>query len=188
MFIVRTYSSYILNELWIAMNTILRVHYVCVKIAVFPTPSHNPNTSLTPYSHFLNISFTIPISFIHYSYSAPTFLTSIKYLKNLNTLFIYIEKVHILFTIIDRFIHRHTLFTHSFNCKHFNTWIVNNLLISSSTIIELNYLQLIHKIILESFIIVELTNCLQNPYWFIHNCRCYNLFTFERLNHSQLKN
>ena len=132
MFIVRTYSSYILNELLTDMNAILRVHYVYVKIAIIPTPPHNPNTSLTPYSHFLHIPFTIPILFIHYSYSAPTFLIFIKYLKNLNTLFIYIEKVHILFTIIAWFIHIYNLFTFNPDYEHFNTWIVNNLLISSS--------------------------------------------------------
>lgn len=147
------------------MNAILRVHYVCVKIAVFTTPSHIFNISFTIVFHFLHTSFTIPISFIHYSYSILTFLTFIKFLNNLNTLFIFDP-----------------------NCEHFNTWIVNNLLISSSTIIELNCLQLIHKIILESFIIIELTNYLQNHYWFVHNYRCYNLFTFECLNHSQLKN
>ena len=146
MFIVRTYSSRILNELLTGMNTILRVHYVCVKIAVITSSSHIFNISFTIVFHFLNTSFTIPISFIHYSYSTPTFLIFIKFLKNLNILFIFDP-----------------------NCEHFNTWIVNNLLISSSTIIELNYLQLIHKIMLESFIIVELTNCLQNPYWFVHN-------------------
>ena len=151
------------------MNAILRVHYVCVKIAIIPTPSHIFNISFTIVFHFIHILFTIPISFIHYSYSTPTFLTSIKYLKNLNTIFIYIEKVHILFTIIAWFVHRHILFIFNLICEHFNTWIVNNLLISSSTIIELNYLQLIHKIILEVFIIVELTNCLQNHYWFVHN-------------------
>ena len=170
------------------MNTILRVHYVCVKIAIITTPSHIFNISFTIVFHFLHIPFTIPILFIHYSYSTPTFLIFIKYLKNLNTLFIYIEKVHILFTIIAWFIHIYNLFTFNPVCEHFNTWIVNNLLISSSTIIELNYLQLIHNIILDSFIIIELTNCLQNHYWFVHNCRCYNLFTFECLNHSQLKN
>ena len=128
MFIVRTYLSYVLNELLTGMNAILRVHYVCVKIAVITTPSHIFNISFTIVFHFLHTSFTIPISFIHYSYSVPIFLIFIKYLKNLNILFIYIEKVHILFTIIAWFIHRHILFTYSFNYEHFNTWIVNNLL------------------------------------------------------------
>ena len=168
------------------MNVILRVHYVYVKIAVIPTPSHIFNISFTIVFHFLNTSFTIPILFIHYSYSTPTFLTFIKFLKNLNILFIYIDKVHILFTIIDRFIHIYNLFIFNPVCERFNTWIVNNLLISSSTIIELNCKQLIHKIMLDSFIIVELTNCLQNHYWFVHNCRCYNLFTISCLNHSYL--
>lgn len=170
------------------MNTILRVHYIYVKIAVITTPSHIFNIPFTIVFHFLHIPFTIPISFIHYSYSTPTFLIFIKYLKNLNTLFIYIKKVHILFTIIAWFIHRHILFIFNPDCEHFNTWIVNNLLISSSTIIELNYLQSIHKKVLDLFIIVELTNCLQNHYWFVHNYWCYNLFTFECLIHSQLKN
>ena len=132
MFIVRTYSSYILNELLTDMNTILRVHYVCVKIAVITTPSHIFNISFTIVFHFLHIPFTIPISFIRYSYSTLSFLTSIKFLKNLNTLFIYIEKVHILFTIIAWFIHIYNLFIFNPDCEHFNTWIVNNLLISSS--------------------------------------------------------
>ena len=154
------------------MNTILRVHYVCVKIAVSTTPLHIFNISFTIVFRFLHIPFTIPISFIHYSYSTPTFLIFIKFLKNLNILFIFNPDYENIFDVYE----------------HFNTWNVNNLLISSSTIIELNCLQLIHKIMLEVFIIVELTNCLQNHYWFVHNCRCYNLFTFERLNHSQLKN
>ena len=128
MFIVRTYSSYILNELLTDMNAILRVHYIYVKIAVIPPPSHIFNISFTIVFHFIHIPFTIPISFIHYSYSTPTFLIFTKFLNNLNTLFIYIEKVHILFTIITWFIHRYNLFIFNLNCKHFNTWIVNNLL------------------------------------------------------------
>lgn len=128
MFIVRTYSTLILNELLTGMNTILRVHYVCVKIAIITTPSHIFNISFTIVFHFFHILFTIPISFIDYSYSTPTFLTFIKFLNNLNILFIYIEKVHILFTIITWFIHIYNLFIFNPVCEHFNTWIVNNLL------------------------------------------------------------